>query len=67
MQKLLSIKEVAEKYGKTESQVRYAITQRRLLGTKIGWCWSFNANKLPDKWPVTPREEKRMGRVNKVE
>ena len=67
MERLIPINEVAERYDKTVPQVRYAITQRRLLGTKLGWCWFFNEDELPEAWPETPRVEKRKGRTDKIE
>ena len=54
---LLSIKQVAEKYNKTPTQVRYAISQGRLKCSKIGWIWYIDEEDLPDKWPMTPREK----------
>lgn len=63
---LIPISEVAKKYGKSITQVRYAIQQQRLPGTKIGWCWFCDDRLLPDFWPLTPREQIReeRGRTN---
>lgn len=65
---LLPINEIAERYGKTVSQVRYAIDQGRIPCTKVGWSWVVNDEDLPDKWPMTPREKiKHDRRIRKVE
>lgn len=60
--RLIPISEVAKKYDKTIAQVRYAIQQQRLPGTKFGWCWFCEDTLLPDLWPDTPREKIRKGR-----
>lgn len=48
---LIPIQEVAKRYGKTVPQVRYAIKQQRLSGTKNGWCWFCEESSLPELWP----------------
>lgn len=62
-----TLPQVAEKYGKTPAQVRYAVEQGRLNGLKIGWQWTFMTDELPDTWPETPRTSKRLERKGKLE
>jgi hypothetical protein len=63
----LTLPEVAEKYGKTPAQVRYAVEQSRLRGVKMGWQWFFILTELPDSWPETPRKIKRLKGMGKLE
>jgi predicted DNA-binding transcriptional regulator len=50
---LLTVKEVAEKFGIKEHQVRYAIRTGKLKGvTKKGWMLLIKSKSLPKKWPV---------------
>ena len=49
----MSIREVAQFYGKSEAQVRYAIKTNRgniFRPRKMGWVWVFKESELPDKW-----------------
>lgn len=64
MEKYIPISEVAKKYNKTTTQVRYAISQGRLKGIKIGWCWFCNSDCLPEKWPMTSKERGLIGECN---
>jgi hypothetical protein len=56
---LLTIKQVAKKYGKSEAQVRYAILQGRLKYVKIGWMCFCPLEELPNDWPMSPRQLKK--------
>jgi hypothetical protein len=64
---LLSISEVAERYSKTEAQIRYAVKQERLRSVKLGWQLFFKREELPNEWPITPREKLKQKRGNKLE
>ena len=39
VRKMLTTKEVMEKYNKTYPQVKYPTDTGRLKGIKVGWVW----------------------------
>jgi hypothetical protein len=48
----LTLREVADRYGKEEHQVRYAVRAGYLKPIKKGWMLLFKRKGLPKKWPV---------------
>ena len=49
---LLSTREVADHYGKTDREVRYAIQVGMLKPIKIGHGLGFEKEKLPENWTI---------------
>ena len=54
--KLLTVEQVAQRYGKNYKQVLYAIERGALRAEKVGWAWIIREEDLPDEWP--PRAKK---------
>lgn len=48
----LTLREVADKYGVEQHQVRYAIRAGYLKAEKKGWMLLIKRKSLPKKWPV---------------
>ena len=48
----LTVREVAEKFGVKEHQVRYAIKIGAIKAYKKGWMVLVKRKSLPKKWPV---------------
>jgi len=48
----LTLREVADKYGVEQHQVRYAIRAGYLKAEKKGWMLLIKTKNLPKKWPV---------------
>lgn len=55
---LVSTKEVAIKYEKTEEEVRYAVRAGLLRSIKIGRSLAFDSDCLPKYWMVRPKKKK---------
>ena len=58
MDKLLSTRQVAQKYGVTTREVLYALRRGKIKGQKAGWIWLFDPKLLPKTWPIR-RKRKR--------
>lgn len=54
---LLSTKEVAKHYGKTDREVRYAIQKGMLKPIKIGHGLAFEQSSLPEEWSIRPKRK----------
>lgn len=48
--KWLTIRQVAEMYGKKEYQIRYAIKTGRLKAVKPNWEIFIDADSIPEEW-----------------
>jgi len=54
----VSLKHVCIIYGKTPTQVRYAVIKGRLKAEKHGgWELRFRVSDLPSEWPESPRNK----------
>lgn len=51
----LTVREVAKKYNIDTREVLYAARRQLIPGVKVGWIWTFDPDKLPEKWPVKSR------------
>lgn len=49
---LLTLKEVADRYGVKEHQVRYAIKVGKIKAFKKGWIILIKRKTLPKVWPI---------------
>ena len=58
---LLSTKDVANHYGKTERQIRYAIQAGMLKPIKIGFGLGFEKDKLPASWMIRHKNKNCQG------
>lgn len=60
MEEVMTVSDVAKKYGVGVREVLYALKTGKLEGQKVGWIWLFVAADLPKIWPVR-RKTKRKG------
>ena len=55
MAKPITVRDVAKRYKVETREVLYAARRGLIPGVKVGWIWTFDPDKLPNKWPVKSR------------